>query len=221
MISTKRKRSSEKADVLTICLDSPSPLSRKNSRKLKKQKIQGSSGTFEKKVKISNKPGNKGKYCVWIGNLEFHTTRKDILNFFLEKKPISNGEEIQFHDITRIHIPKKNKTENKGFAYVDFSSLSAMKASLKRSEDVLNGRNLLIKDANDFERKQEKLPNEKDSNQKSDSEEIKQKSLRNIENIENTENTEKHKKHKKRPIHSSVENNEIVDTNKRLRKSIT
>ncbi|KAG5513416.1 hypothetical protein PMAC_001480 [Pneumocystis sp. 'macacae'] len=183
MISTKKKRSFEEADVLTICLDKPSPLSRKEFRKFKKQKIKGNLNVFKKKTKLLNKVNNKGKYCIWIGNLEFHTTKKDILNFFLEKKSISNEEEIQFYDITRIHIPKKNKTENKGFAYVDFSSLSAMKASLKRSEDILNGRNLLIKDANDFKRKPQKSLDENNFKQKSDSEEIKQK-LGNVENIE-------------------------------------
>ncbi|KAF9231899.1 hypothetical protein BU15DRAFT_90800 [Melanogaster broomeanus] len=71
---------------------------------------------------------------IWVGNLSFWTTQ-DALRAFFE----GVGE------ITRIHMPAKpgKKGENMGFAYVDFATPDA-------KEGQLEGRNLLIKDGNDF-----------------------------------------------------------------------
>jgi RNA recognition motif-containing protein len=77
--------------------------------------------------------------------------------------------------ITRIHMPGPNdnrpasKVEekkfakvqhNKGFAYVDFSSLDAVGMAVELSEQLLNGRRVLIKNNKSFEGRPEKTKEE-------------------------------------------------------------
>ncbi|KAK7470212.1 Nucleolar protein 13 [Stygiomarasmius scandens] len=83
---------------------------------------------------------------VWVGNLSFKTTPEALRAFF-------DG----VGEITRINMPTKPsgkpgvKGENRGFAYVDFSTPDAKTVAIALSERPLNGRKLLIKDGDNFE----------------------------------------------------------------------
>ena len=57
---------------------------------------------------------------------------------------------------------QKIKPQNKGFAYVDFSSASALSEALALSETLLTGRRVLIKDSKSFEGRPEKVKEEGD-----------------------------------------------------------
>ncbi|KAI0677098.1 hypothetical protein C8Q78DRAFT_1001152 [Trametes maxima] len=91
----------------------------------------------------------KRQNSVWVGNLSFKTTPESIRNFF-------NG----VGEITRVHMPMKMATggpddkrprqQNRGFAYVDFSTPDAKTIAITLSENPLDGRRLLIKDGDDF-----------------------------------------------------------------------
>ncbi|MCJ1324724.1 hypothetical protein MMC10_001386 [Thelotrema lepadinum] len=99
----------------------------------------------------------RSQYGIWIGNLSFTTSKEDLSSFFTTKASILPEE------ITRVHLPKPsrssqqspqppvNKPQNKGFAYVDFSTPAAQKAALGLSETLLRGRKVLCKDAKSFE----------------------------------------------------------------------
>ncbi|KAI7907232.1 uncharacterized protein BX663DRAFT_465753 [Cokeromyces recurvatus] len=102
----------------------------------------------EKDDKVIKKPKVEKKkkemeYGIWVGNLSYATTVDTIKSFFKEC-----GE------ITRIKCPKGNgvKNNNKGFAYVFFSTPEAAAKGVSLSEQKLEGRSLLIKDADNFER---------------------------------------------------------------------
>ncbi|KAG2115821.1 uncharacterized protein F5147DRAFT_769234 [Suillus discolor] len=112
-------------------------------RPSKKRKVtDGSEAVVSTK---SSKPAGNSKpkrqNSVWVGNLWFKTTPDTLRDFFDDV-----GE------ITRIHMPTKKgtKEENMGFAYVDFATPDAKVIAITQSERELHGRNLLIKDGNDF-----------------------------------------------------------------------
>lgn len=83
------------------------------------------------------------EYGIWVGNLSYATTLATIKDFFKEC-----GE------ITRIKCPKGNgaKNYNKGFAYIFFSTPEEAAKGVAMSEKKLEGRSLLIKDSENFER---------------------------------------------------------------------
>ncbi|EPB88246.1 hypothetical protein HMPREF1544_04954 [Mucor circinelloides 1006PhL] len=83
------------------------------------------------------------EYGIWVGNLSYGTTLATIKEFFKEC-----GE------ITRIKCPKGNgaKNYNKGFAYIFFSTPEEAAKGVAMSEKKLEGRSLLIKDSENFER---------------------------------------------------------------------
>ena len=94
-------------------------------------------------------PPKRSEHSIWIGNLPFTTTEADVQNF------ITKNSTIKHHDITRTHLPsgprnKFGKPQNKGFAYVDLATSSALTSALSLSEQLLLGRAVLIKDAKDF-----------------------------------------------------------------------
>ncbi|KAG1815765.1 uncharacterized protein BJ212DRAFT_1358532 [Suillus subaureus] len=94
----------------------------------KKRKVTDGSaaGVSTKDSKPAGNSKPKRQNSVWVGNLWFKTTPDALRDFF-------DG----VGEITRIHMPTKKGTkgENMGFAY---------------SERELHGRNLLVKDGNDF-----------------------------------------------------------------------
>lgn len=96
------------------------------------------------------------KFGVWIGNLSFDTTKEDIIRFIVAKTKTNEAEaeRVTEADIVRLKMPfaqnDGKKIRNKGFCYIDLSTSAKMQAVINLSEEHLNGRNLLIKNANDF-----------------------------------------------------------------------
>ncbi|KAH3901466.1 Nop13p SCDLUD_002961 [Saccharomycodes ludwigii] len=119
--------------------------------KEKTEKVAVASSTEKTEESKSASPSKQAKkYGVWIGNLSFDTTKEDIIRFLTAKIEIIKPE-----DILRINMPFQKtdgKTiKNKGFAYVDFSSVEQMEKVIGLSENQLNGRNLLIKNSKNFD----------------------------------------------------------------------
>ncbi|KAK3681891.1 Nucleolar protein 13 [Vermiconidia calcicola] len=100
------------------------------------------------------------KYGIWIGNLPFTTTRETLRDFLGREAGIEEG------DILRLHLPgptKKShdagiKQQNRGFAYIDFTSQETMQKAIACSEKLVGGRRCLIKDARSFEGRPEPQP---------------------------------------------------------------
>ncbi|KAJ2775855.1 Nucleolar protein 13 [Coemansia nantahalensis] len=102
--------------------------------------------TVVKKTKKSKPKDDEGpakpkrsKWGVWVGNLSYTTTKDDIAEFL---KPCKGT-------ISRINLPRK-AGKTRGFAYVDFDSAEPVSLAVAHSEQMLNGRPVLIKDASDF-----------------------------------------------------------------------
>jgi RNA recognition motif-containing protein len=161
---------SSKLDEIAIDLNASVPLSKKQQRLLKKGKLDldklakkhpapKPELTEEEKAAEDAKP-KKSEFGVWIGNLSFDTTREDIIRFITaktndfmaveESTKESDLVKVEEEDITRFNLPKKER-KIKGFAYVDFPSLKHVLTVVSLSEQTLNGRKLLIKNANSFE----------------------------------------------------------------------
>ncbi|KAJ1729642.1 Nucleolar protein 13, partial [Coemansia biformis] len=86
------------------------------------------------------KPKSKrSKWGIWIGNLSYTTTKDEITAFLEPCKGV----------ITRINLPR-SEGKARGFAYVDFDSVEPVNLALAHSEQMMNGRPVLIKDASDF-----------------------------------------------------------------------
>lgn len=181
----EHKRKREEDEELEIDLEQPAPLSKKqlrlqkkgkdvNFKLSKKQKIlQESTADLEEAEEESKEDEDgdgkkkKSEYGIWIGNLSFDTTPEDLKEFFISMtkslKPSSEvsddeGSKITERDITRVKMPKSKfkKNENKGFAYVNFRTKNQMLAAISVSDEYLNKRKVLIKDANSFEGRPEK-----------------------------------------------------------------
>ncbi|OAD78578.1 hypothetical protein PHYBLDRAFT_107504, partial [Phycomyces blakesleeanus NRRL 1555(-)] len=91
---------------------------------------------------------------IWVGNLAFSTTSEDIQKYFADC-----GE------ITRRIIKIRNRLSDSNyfsFAYVFFTTPEAVAKGVEKSEAKLDGRNLLIKDAKNFERKDGTTPTAKE-----------------------------------------------------------
>ncbi|EGV64837.1 Nucleolar protein 13 [Yamadazyma tenuis] len=161
-LEKKQRKAQEKADSTTsdleeieIDLSADIPLNKKQQRLLKKGKLnldkirkkhpapkpatdEGADGE-----ETQSKP-ERSKFGVWIGNLSFDTTREDILRYIKAKT------DVEEDDIVRFNLPKK-QNKIKGFCYADFKTEDQMNQVIKLSETNLNGRNLLIKNAQSFE----------------------------------------------------------------------
>ncbi|ORZ15971.1 hypothetical protein BCR42DRAFT_353030 [Absidia repens] len=98
-------------------------------------------GDGSKKAK-KEKPAEE--HGVWVGNLAFATSQDGLRRYFEDC-----GE------ITRIKCPKGEgrQKQNKGFAYVMFKEQDSIEKAIAKSEEKLDGRPLLIKNAKSFERK--------------------------------------------------------------------
>jgi RNA recognition motif-containing protein len=164
--TASRKRKALSQDI-EIDVDAPEPPSKKAARKAKRPKsvsklnstnAEHGSGTYDRaKESASN---GRSPYGIWIGNLSFSTTKQELQTFMSsdEEHPIAQIE------ITRIHLPLSassngSRTQNKGFAYVDFSTSQAQQKALQLSERLLTGRRVLIKSSRDFEGRPEKPQN--------------------------------------------------------------
>ncbi|KAK3351852.1 hypothetical protein B0H65DRAFT_459222 [Neurospora tetraspora] len=173
----KPKKSSKKrkADITEIEIDvtAPEPPSKKAKRLLKKGKTLPTKPSSDKGDDSDSdgepaKDGEKKKekkerspHGVWIGNLRFTVTKAELKQWLVD----NSGGSITPESITRVHMPtakaqpgqpKKEKPENRGFAYVDFDSLATKVAAIALSETEWYRRKLLIKDATSFEGRPEK-----------------------------------------------------------------
>lgn len=129
-IMTEKRDFSE----IEVDLDKPAPLNKKQKRLEKKGKLKTPKPVDEQTPKRS-------PHAVWIGNLSYETTPKELTHFIAQK---SNGA-VEEQDILRVHLPPK-----RGFAYVDLASAEQATAVIALSESQLSGRNLLIKDAKSY-----------------------------------------------------------------------
>jgi RNA recognition motif-containing protein len=169
-ISKGKKRKKEGLDVdgtqsLEIDITAPEPPSKKALRKAKRAKTVYSRNEDElghsasKKTrmeigpsKVTEEAPSRTPHGIWIGNLPFFTTRKDLQAFLTG----DNDHPIASDQITRIHLPEGapkpgSRFQNKGFAYVDFLSPEVFEKALKLSEKLLGGRRVLIKSSKDFQ----------------------------------------------------------------------
>ncbi|SOV05919.1 related to RNA-binding protein rnp24 [Ustilago sp. UG-2017a] len=82
-------------------------------------------------------------YSIWIGNLSFFTPPAKLVDWF-------NSRGVD--GISRVNMPKGQRRAemNRGFCYLDLPSKDILTAALNLSEQPLDGRKLLIKDASDF-----------------------------------------------------------------------
>ncbi|KAJ6560459.1 hypothetical protein B0H19DRAFT_1028143 [Mycena capillaripes] len=155
----KRKRDAENLDSDSDSSDDSDAeqvpdvpvLSHAEQRRQKRREKEEKLGQPAKKRKLPDGSAaaagapSKRQNSVWVGNLTFKTTPETLTDFFKDV-----GE------ITRIHMPTKApsapgvKAENRGFAYVDFTTPEAQKAAIAMSEQNLFGRRLLIKDGRWF-----------------------------------------------------------------------
>ena len=170
--SRKRKRDVNVTEEIEINISAPEPPSKKTLRKAKKGKLtrlpdlEKSAGPAvtsdpEQSLVKQEHPAKRSEYGIWIGNLPFTTTKADIIKFLTDNTDISE------ENVTRLHLPPatdsnksvsihRKKPQNKGFAYVDFSSSEALKEALGLSEKLLTGRRVLIKDSKSFEGRPER-----------------------------------------------------------------
>ncbi|KAL8868293.1 MAG: hypothetical protein Q9174_005085 [Haloplaca sp. 1 TL-2023] len=180
--STKKRKRSEKApEELEVDISAPEPPSKKALRKAKKAKEPTTTNTTSDPhpeaepqpngdepssappiTEISEEKPSTSKrsaHGIWIGNLLYTTSKTDLRAFF------TNDTTITDTIITRIHMPiptdassqrQKVKPQDKGFAYVDFSTPEALTEALALSETLLAGRKVLIKDAKSFEGRPDK-----------------------------------------------------------------
>jgi len=174
----KRKRDQSTIEELEVDVTAPEPPSKKALRKAKKGKIVPSakaakptiseihqSDSDDKEVPAQTVPAKRSEHGIWIGNLPWTATKSDLRNFFTKDTDIT--EEM----ITRVHMPapseaanaasrQKIKPQNKGFAYVDFSTATPISEALALSETLLTGRRVLIKDSKSFAGRPEKAKEE-------------------------------------------------------------
>lgn len=165
----------ENDEEIAIDLNAGVPLSKKQKRLLKKGKLNLEKLakknpapkpilTEEEQLIEDAKEPKKSEYGVWIGNLSFDTTKEDLTRFIMGKTNAYDTDaneglvKIEESDFIRINIPKK-ENKIKGFAYVDLPSAKHVDTVISLSESYLNGRNLLIKNANSFEGRPQKDSN--------------------------------------------------------------
>lgn len=160
---------------IEVDLTAPEPPSKKALRKAKKKsaktedtKTEGVQ-TLEAKQE-SREPANepvkqRSNFGIWIGNLQFTTTQDDLRKF------LTTQGNFKPEEITRINLPngekRHGKQQNKGFAYIDFSTSAAVQRAIALSEQLIGGRAVLIKDANNFAGRPDKPREDRDASKTS------------------------------------------------------
>lgn len=166
----KRKRETLPEEIV-VDVDLPEPSSKKAARLAKKAKLNpkpaaaagaeaSTNATTDGAVSEAKKGEEKrSEFGVWVGNLPWSATKDSLRSFIME------NTEIKTEQITRVHMPPSTKPvpahwttkpNNKGFAYVDFSTELAMYAAIALTETKMDGRALLIKNAKSFEGRPDK-----------------------------------------------------------------
>ena len=155
---SKAKRKLAAEPEIEIDLKAAEPPSKKTKRKAEKLSKAGLPDrkplTPAPSDSTSAKQATNGKeHGIWIGNLSFTTTKDDLTDFFTTKSDITASQ------ITRVNLPTsesdrkethRHRTQNRGFAYVDFDSAATLNKALKLTETLLSGRKVLIKDSSDY-----------------------------------------------------------------------
>ena len=91
---------------------------------------------------VSNKKiRNNIKFVVFISNLNFKVEEKEIEIFLKEKKNINKN------DIKKIKICKENNLKSKGFGFIEFNNFESMNKTLELNNEILKGRNIIIKES--------------------------------------------------------------------------
>ncbi|KAK4057825.1 Nucleolar protein 13 [Microbotryomycetes sp. JL221] len=120
-------------------------------RKLKQPDADESTTTTDDRPSTSSKAVTpkvgatpaKSAFGVWIGNLTYSTTSKQLLDWLADKG---------LKEVTRVNMPKGKRSHehNKGYVYVDFATETEMNIAVGLSEQHLDGRKLLIKSSTDY-----------------------------------------------------------------------
>ncbi|KAF2686210.1 RNA-binding domain-containing protein [Lentithecium fluviatile CBS 122367] len=175
----KKRKREELPSEIEIDISAPEPASKKAARKAKKAKITPTSdGTVTAAEGTQNDQppnvdtastshaGKRSDHGVWIGNLPWTATTATLHTFLTSNTSILPAE------ITRIHMPapkaaprpdwRGSKPQNRGFAYVDFSTELAMYSAIALTETQMDGRALLIKNARNFEGRPDRPKAEQD-----------------------------------------------------------
>ena len=179
--SKKRKRDEiAPQSELEVDVLAPEPASKKALRKARKVKPAPEDSTkhdaADHEPRLSkneaqdsgedqSKSASRSEFGIWIGNLPWTFSKSDVRAFFVQNADILEDQ------ITRLHMPTPNKfslqasqqrikPQNKGFAYVDFSTKTALRQAIGLSEKLVSGRRVLIKDAKSFEGRPEPIKNE-------------------------------------------------------------
>ena len=176
--SKKRKRLDPSIEELEVNIAAPEPPSKKALRKAKKGKNLPSKSSSKPEPIVElprskddqaelTSPTKRSDFGIWIGNLPWAASKSDLRNFLTSDTTITDDA------ITRIHMPTPTdstatfqssaKAQNKGFAYVDFSTRKALDHALSLSESLLTGRRVLIKDSTSFEGRPAKPKEEQDT----------------------------------------------------------
>lgn len=180
--SKKSKKRKNDTEEIEVDLSLPEPPSKKAKRLLKKGKplpVKKDSDDEASDKEGGDKKDKDGKkkerspYGVWIGNLRFSVTKHDLRDWLVE----NSGGSITADHITRIKLPSSRPKgarraeggaaepfENKGYAYVDFSTYETTIAAIALSETEWHRRKLLIKDAKSYEGRPAKPKPEGDAN---------------------------------------------------------
>lgn len=170
--SKKRKRPNLDTEELEIKIDAPEPSSKKALRRARKGKatvavkLRPTSPSVESESEeekpSKTAPLKRSEFGIWIGNLPWTATKADVRSF------ITKNTNMTDEAIIRLHMPspsdsvagtsgrEKTKPQNRGFAYIDFTTESAFIQALALSEKLLQGRRVLIKDSKSFEGRPEK-----------------------------------------------------------------
>lgn len=170
----KRKRDDTITAEIEVDITAPEPPSKKALRKAKKKESNAPTSAVAAPVIVSQPASGsdqappttapkRSEYGIWIGNLPWTATKATIREF------ITNNTEITDGVITRLHMPtpsdwaatrQRIKPQNKGFAYIDFTTQAALDKALTLSEKLITGRRVLIKDSKSFEGRPEKSKEE-------------------------------------------------------------
>ncbi|PVU97054.1 hypothetical protein BB561_000793 [Smittium simulii] len=103
-----------------------------------------------KSPKKQDTPKKRTAPGIWIGNLNYETSRESLIRFF---KRVATP--------TRVKLSFIHKEKNKGFAYVDFETEELADQACDLSEQTLDDRVVLIKRSNVFDYEKNKQPNNK------------------------------------------------------------
>ncbi|KAH9835942.1 Pfam:RRM 6 [Teratosphaeria destructans] len=179
--STKKKRKHDdipEDEKLEIDINAPEPPSKKAKRLEKKLKKEHKDKDKDKKeeeknaihpdrqaivqTKAHDDPPQRSEYGIWIGNLPWSATKDKLRDFLLQHASITDAQIVRIHMPPPVAKPSDApfKPQNKGFAYIDFTTQDILDKAVALSETLLGGRRVLIKNAKSFEGRPDKPKSE-------------------------------------------------------------